>query len=41
VAPTVTARILPVGQRLSSRLGDVTVVEGAYGQIPTGDVITY
>jgi hypothetical protein len=41
VAPTVTARILAVVQGLSSPLGDVTIVEGASGQIPSGDVITY
>jgi hypothetical protein len=41
VAPTVTAQILPVVQGLSGPLGDVTIVEGASGQIPTGDVITY
>jgi hypothetical protein len=40
-APTVTAQVLPVVQGLSSPLGDVSIVEGASGQIPTGDVITY
>jgi hypothetical protein len=39
--PSVSAQVLPVVQGLNGPLGDVTIVESASGQIPTGDVITY